>query len=292
MPEEEFVEKVFSTPFEAIQNGLDAAIIASPASVHLEQTISFLDADIPVLIEKPLCDSYDNCRKLSSSAMLNKDAWRCSMVGYVLRFHPGYIRLKEMLGDNRLGQPRNVHVVVNSYLPDWRPGQDYKETVSAQRALGGGVMRELSHEIDYVNDLVGPIISVIGWRNEETVLGIDAEEHVELLLLGRDKLPIFVKLDFATQAPPSREIEIDYERGKITCDFLEGSISLALPYQSIKKEDFSIERDYLFERQFAHFLNVINGGTVPQCTIEAGIDVMKIIDAIERSFLTQHWETV
>ena len=62
--EEKLVNKTFTNIKDAIYEGADAAIIASPASFHIEHSIEILKANIPVLIEKPISDNFKKCSEL------------------------------------------------------------------------------------------------------------------------------------------------------------------------------------------------------------------------------------
>ena len=82
------------------------------------------------------------------------------MVGYVLRYCEAAKFIKDQLSQNIYGKPIDVRIECRSFLPDWRPDQDYRQSASARKELGGGVLLELSHEIDYANWLFGPLISI------------------------------------------------------------------------------------------------------------------------------------
>ena len=62
------------------------------------------------------------------------------------------LALKELLPTLH---PYCARVICSSYLPDWRPGVDYRTIYSAHKALGGGVTIDLIHEWDYLVDLFG-----------------------------------------------------------------------------------------------------------------------------------------
>ena len=67
-----------------------------------------------------------------------------------------------------------------SWLPDWRPNLDYRESVSSQRALGGGVLLELSHEIDMAQYLLGTFEPCSARLHQTGLLEIDVEDQAEL----------------------------------------------------------------------------------------------------------------
>jgi predicted dehydrogenase len=290
--EEQYAEKVLTETSDAISEKLDAAIIASPATKHVEQAIDFISNSIPVLIEKPLSNLYREALRLRELKSANLTSWNRSLVGYVLRYYPPYERVKKILQRPYYGAMRSVRVEVNSYLPEWRPEYNYLNTVSAKKELGGGVLRELSHELDYINKLFGPIGTATGWKNEFSTLHIDADEHVELLMVGVNELPISVKLDFATQAPAYRRLIIDFEYATIELDFINSKVSVKTPSKPIEVEEFEVERNQMFYSQFNHFLEVIKTHESPECTLDEGIEVMAIIDAVERSFSSKRWERV
>ncbi|MBY0407388.1 MAG: Gfo/Idh/MocA family oxidoreductase, partial [Rickettsiales bacterium] len=75
-------------------------------------------------------------------------------VAYQLRFHPVIQEARKRMK----GEPvHSAHVYVGQHLSQWRPHRATKETYSAHAAQGGGVMRDLSHELDLVQYLFGPI---------------------------------------------------------------------------------------------------------------------------------------
>ena len=76
------------------------------------------------------------------------------VVGYNLRFHPVMTAFAERLGGrqcNHASRPMSGRII-----RDWRPGRDHRTTASATQQAGGGVLRDLSHELDYLLWLFGP----------------------------------------------------------------------------------------------------------------------------------------
>ncbi len=70
------------------------------------------------------------------------------------------LRFFELFDKSFIGQTLYTSVECGSYLPDWRPGNNYKKSVSAKKDLGGGVLLELSHELDYIRWIFGEIKNI------------------------------------------------------------------------------------------------------------------------------------
>ncbi|HEC14314.1 MAG TPA: Gfo/Idh/MocA family oxidoreductase, partial [Rhodospirillales bacterium] len=145
---------VFTSLDEALNARPDAVIIANPAPLHVATAQAFVEAGKHVLIEKPLSDRLDGIDKLLASSRRRGTVLQ---VGYCLRFHPSLIAMKQAVAEGRIGRILSLRAEVGHYLPDWRPGSDYRSAVSARRDLGGGVLLELSHEIDLARWLAGEV---------------------------------------------------------------------------------------------------------------------------------------
>ena len=123
----------------------DAILICNETSLHEKayKELRALSETIPLLIEKPI---FDKRYSYTSDAF--------SHVAYCLRFHPLVIKLKEILKNSTIIAG---NFYVGQYLPTWRVERDYKTTYSAKKDLGGGVLRDLSHEIDLATYLFGEL---------------------------------------------------------------------------------------------------------------------------------------
>src|ERR1700754_728268 len=120
-------------------------VIASATTEHEADLRRVREAGFrgPVLVEKPLFDSYRDLSDIDTDNVF---------VVYNLRFHPVMQRLYELLRGERI---LSFHAYVGQYLPTWRPGRDYRTVYSAYADQGGGVLRDLSHEMDYVQWMCG-----------------------------------------------------------------------------------------------------------------------------------------
>ena len=108
---------------------------------------------MPFLLEKPVSCSEQGLDEL---AALVRQKGLPALVGFQLRYHPGFLRAKAWLGEGRIGRALGLSARVGQYLPDWRPDQDYRESYSAKPGLGGGVIFDLTHELDLASAFIGP----------------------------------------------------------------------------------------------------------------------------------------
>ncbi len=134
-----------SVPRAFAEKSYSYVVIATPTSSHEEILNICLGLDYKglILVEKPLCINSE-----TFSLPHNNNIY----VGYNLRFHPIIQELKRVLANKDVS---SMHVYMGQHLPDWRPGRDYTKSYSASKEHGGGVIRDLSHELDYVMWLVG-----------------------------------------------------------------------------------------------------------------------------------------
>jgi predicted dehydrogenase len=158
---------------EVVEYNPTISIVASPAHLHLTQAGLLLNLGSHVLIEKPISISAQGVKEIYEIA---KEKKVVVQVAYNLRFSESLIFFEELINSKSLGDTQSVTIEVDQYLPTWRPGMDYRRSVSAQKYLGGGALLELSHEIDYAIRLFGPIQIDYSKLARVTALEIDVEE--------------------------------------------------------------------------------------------------------------------
>lgn len=227
--------------------------ICNPTSMHLEtlrRVLSWGDTRKPaIFMEKPLAHEFADVRAIQQEI---RQAGIPFFYGCLLRQHPLVIRVKELLESGSLGRAVSYSINCGSYLPDWRPGRDYRQTYSAFRSKGGGVALDLIHEFDYASYWFGCISEMKGWRGRLGSLEIDSDDvccavarHVEGAL-GQ------VTLNYL-RAEPRRDFEIILKDGLITGCLITGKLRwVARPRDltvSTREEMFVLSRDALHDRQ-------------------------------------------
>jgi predicted dehydrogenase len=268
---------------QALEFAPDAAIIAGPASTHLETALSLAEAGVHLLVEKPLAvdpagvaDLIDRCR--ARGLVL--------MTGYNLRFMPSLQAAKECLDRGRIGQVITVRAEVGQYLPDWRPGSDYRAGVSARKALGGGALLELSHELDYLAWFFGVPKRVTARGGHFSTLELDVEDLVELLL-EYDTPPrlVSVHLDLLQRAP-QRVCRVVGTTGTLVWDGIADCVDLydaesgawaTLPAVALA------DRNRMYLDEMRHFLVCVTRGQAPCVDGVDGLRALAIVDAARES---------
>ena len=264
---------------EAINYGIEAAIIATPAVNHIQQGIELMKRGIHLLIEKPLSHSLENINELLKISNKSKSV---GLLGYCLRHNPGALKFKGKLDDKEIGQILHVRVDCGSYLPDWREGIDYRQSVTAKSELGGGVLLELSHEFDYIRWFFGEMKSVFANIKDSGSLDIDVEDSVDIIFDAEQGYSISVHLDFNTHNN-RRECTARCSNGDLTWDAIDNKL-IWKPADGVEEvEAYQNDSNYVYKEQLKHFFNCIESGNKPSVSIHDGVAVLEMIDSIKES---------
>ena len=234
----------------------NAAIVASPTSEHLAQARRVVAAGCHVLVEKPLSVTAEGVGELLDAARAADVAVAVAMN---LRHHPGPAGVRASVARGEIGTPLVGQVTCGTYLPDWRPQVDYRQSYSARRELGGGVLLDVVHEIDYACWILGPATEVSAWMGRVSDLEIDVEDVALLHIRHEGAAVSSIALDY---------LDRSYRRG---CRIVgsEASVEWSWPDERIRvlHPDGRVEErtapsavDPAYSAQLAAFVAVAAGG--------------------------------
>lgn len=211
---------IFTDVEAALEAGPDLVVISTPPAHHLEVALPAARAGCHLFIEKPLSAQRDGVDELCATA---EDRRLVVAVGYDLRLEPGLQHVRKLLAGGSLGEPLALQTQVGQHLPDWRPDQDYRSGITARRELGGGVLLELSHELDYAAWLLGPVrnVSCLAARLGSLEMGTENLALVHLEFAGGALASI--QLDCLDRVP-SRTCRVVCERGTVLWDYHDRSV--------------------------------------------------------------------
>ncbi len=202
----------------------DYYIISSETSKHYDQLL-FLENKLEnkiIFCEKPLFNSKKDLTIKNNTVL----------VGYNLRFHPLLIKLNELLKNERI---LFSNIVCGQYLPTWRVNTNYKNSYSAKKELGGGVLLDLSHEIDYIHHLFGKLSDIKSFQVKISDLDINSDDLTTFIAKSNKDIYVNLTIDYISKITQRRmfihTIENTYE-----LDFINNTL--------IKKNKNGISQDY------------------------------------------------
>jgi predicted dehydrogenase len=277
--EEKLADTVYFSLRDAIGAGIQAAVIATPAICHVTQAKYLMEAGVHVLVEKPLSHSMENVNELIN---INQKSGAVGLVGYCLRYGPAALKFKEMLNDKKIGEILHVTINCGSYLPHWRPDQDYRQSVSATKELGGGVLLELSHELDYIRWFFGDIKSVYANIQNSGTLDINVEDSADIIFESEPGFPVSVHLDFNSRNT-RRKCIARCSNGDLIWDAVVNKVIWLPANGSVELATYRNDRDYIYKEQLKHFFDCIENKKLPSVSIHDGVAVLHMIDSIKKS---------
>jgi predicted dehydrogenase len=282
----EYSDGNFTKIEEAIQFLPQIAVIANPATLHLEVAQKLVEIGTHIIIEKPLSTSISGIDKLIETVMRVRTV---VLVGYNLRFDSSLQEFRRLVHTGRIGKVLSVRSEVGQYLPSWRPGSDYRFGVSAKQSLGGGVLFELSHEIDYLRWIFGDFNWVKATLSRQSSLEIDVEDTAHLtfgFMQNQDQTQLIgtLNLDFIRH-DNIRMCTVIGENGSLRWDGIRGEVSAFIEgskdWVTIYERSTTITETYAEEWQ--KFLQGIQGIDSTAATIEDGKKVVELISAARQS---------
>jgi predicted dehydrogenase len=264
------IERCYLNIKEAIdEEEPEYIVIATKTHEHISRLIEIKQLGFkgPILIEKPLSNNFEN---------IPEGVFNNVFVAYNLRFNPLIHRLfEEIQGEYII----SAQAYVGQYLPSWRPNRDYRKTYSSKKVEGGGVLRDLSHELDIMNWLLG------GWRQITAIGGhfskleIDSDDVFSLMLEMKKCLVSTVQLNYLDRAT-RRDIIINTNNHVFRVDLIKNIFQK-------DSDEFPLEFDTNYSYRMQHKA-IMDNNDFYLCNFESGKDVMSLIDAAEKSAYSEN----
>ena len=251
----------------------EIAVIASPSECHLADLRAAIDADCHVMIEKPLAHTVEGLEEILRDADARA---RIVFVAQNLRFHPVVRAARRALDENLIGKLLWARSIASSYLPDWRPTQDYRSGYAAQPETGGALF-DFIHEFDMLAYLIGSFdpLSVVTGRSG--TLQIHSEDCVNALLRHVGGIVSNIHVDYVTR-PAIRVTEIAGWQGFLRLDILARQFEhLDVSGEVVTNIAFDDQHpdDYVTEMQA--YLNCIATGSPPLCDGWQALEILKSV---------------
>lgn len=247
----------------------DLVIISNETNKHSQTLKELRSAGYKgrVLVEKPIADSLNELPDEDDDVF----------VGYNLRFHPIVSRFRQDLGNEKV---KLCSMNVGQYLPDWRPETDYKNSYSAFSKRGGGVIRDLSHELDMLTWLCGEVTELSATSGNTGTLEISSEDHADILFHHANGCHSNIHLNYLYRKPVRRYL-FTTEVHTYELDLVAGIYCVDSEVVEIKSE-----RD---ETYIALHKDLLEEKPELASTFKEAIQILKQIEAAEKSSKDREW---
>ena len=271
--------------FADLSDGLnwspDFVVVSTPSHLHAQQALQVVRGGYDVLVEKPLSHTPGGLAELSELVARKK---LVSLVGCNMRFHPGPLKVKELIQEGHLGKLLFARIHAGSYLPSWRPGTDYRENYAAREETGGGCILDGIHEIDLARWYLGDVREVFCVADHLSSLEISTEDVAVLLCRHSNSAVSEIHLDYV-QKTYERGCRIVGEKGSIFWDFNSRQVRFHDANGQVTRfaqpEDWQLNQMYLDEMR--HFLDCVRTRNTTTLSIPDAVGVMQIVFAAKAS---------
>lgn len=187
-----------------------------------------------------------------------------------------------MLDEGIVGHPMNIRAEFGQYLPDWRPTQDYRQSYTAHAAMGGGIILDASHELDYVRWLGGEVESVSCAAGKFSGLEMDTEDMAEITLRIKGNLIAQVHMD-CLQRDYVRTCKVVGEKGTLIWDFKQGVRHYDAATARWQDEPIAPDLNDMYVDEMKHFVSCARVEASPLVDGVTGKRVLELALAAKKS---------
>lgn len=283
-----YTDKVFTSVSEGIKANPEIAFICTYSNNHIAPAIECAKAGCHLFIEKPLSvhrHGLDELIKIAKSKKL------VTMVGCNMRFHPAVLKIKKYLDSKRIvGRPLWADFEFGFYLPFAK--KDYTSSYMARKELGGNIIFDGIHEIDYATWFFGKPRKVFCNKNRLSKLHIDTDDYVDFIIEYKNGIIARFHTDYL-QHGYSRRCKIVGDRGVIVWDFalgVLGYVKKKTKRWKLSKLRLEIYYNQMYIDQLKYFLKCLKDKKETFNNLEYAAEVLNLALTIDKSSRSRNWE--
>lgn len=256
------VNRIYTLEDE-IPSDYDIALVTNPTHLHFDTIVRFTRKAKHFFIEKPLFHTSD--RSIEALGLTEGNVY---YVACPLRYHGVLVELARHLPKLNV---YSVRAISSSYLPDWRPGQDYTKSYSANAEMGGGVSIDLIHEWDYLVHFFGFPTAIHNFSGKYSDLDIRSDD-VSIYIATYPTMVAEVHLDYFGRVP-MRELHLFTSQDTIIADITKGSLRFLKSGTTLNINE---DRNAMYLREMNHFLDMIEGKAKNDNTPQHALRVLEL----------------
>jgi len=274
--------------YEDLSKAIDSenpnfVVIASPNYRHVQELEECITKKIPCLIEKPLSTSLKKLKNIIDHDRILSSEYR---VAYLLRYHPFVQRA--LIDIEKIKPVFQASLRYGNYLPWWRPGTDYRNSYSSKESEGGGVLFDLSHEVDLITYFFGPVNKLLGITRKISSLEITSNDLCVVMFEMKSGQFVELSLDYFNKIP-ERKIIINGSKGTIKIDLIN-SVYKIYNNGRLKIDRCDLDLNHLFKKEIYDFAEKRIECLLPD--LNESMKTLSIFDAVKESNKLQEWVNI
>jgi predicted dehydrogenase len=254
---------------------VDAIYVATPPSSHKEYVLKAALAGKPVLVEKPMALSLDECEEMISAC---RRAGVPLRVAYYRRKLPRFEKMRALIQSGDIGKPRAV--AIRQFMKQGTlPAQSWKVDPAIN---GGGIFVDVqTHVIDWLHHVFGPVRE-IGGVAINAARTYKAEDTVSYSLLFENGVLAGGVCAYST-AHEEESVTVYGSEGEVSISFFRpGDVRLM---RRGVEENFQLpDPPHVHQPLIQAFVNELRGGPALDSTDETAAQTARVIDEILRRF--------
>lgn len=265
------INETYGSLEEALEHSFDGAVICTPNSLHEEHIRKCMEAGLNVMTEKPVSHTAESARRI---CRLAEEHDKFVFVAYCLRFAPAYQMIRSCIQEGMLGKVFGIRASVAGKKAITDAKTDYR----TKKSMGGGVVSDFSHEIDYAlwfaDKKVKHVVQKTGNAQHKEW---DVPDTAELLIECEEDVVISIHMDFL-QPYFGRSIEVYGTKGSIRWRDNE-PVKICLSDDGLWEEKSAeIDWDLVYRDEMQHYMECLKGSCRPFVDEKHGLEIMKIVE--------------
>ena len=261
---------------------IDAVIIASWDGTHADLAVKCMEAGKPVFCEKPLATTVEDAERVAAAE--KKAGKRLLQIGFMRRFDPDYIKMKEILDSGRLGAPLMLHCIS-------RTREHPKGHTTRQHITNIAI-----HEIDICRWLLGEDLTEVSVRFPRATCFAEPGLQDPQLVLMQSESGVLIDVEVSGNCYYGYEIlcELVCEKGTVRLPVAaEPLVRSYLSLGSAIPEDWTNRFVTAYRDELRHWIDHLRGlAPEPGPGTADGLAACRISDALITAQDSGLWEKV
>jgi predicted dehydrogenase len=260
---------------------LDAVVIATPVPTHAEVALAAIAAGKHCFVEKPLARGEEEAERVVEAA---RAGGRVLMVGHLLEYHPGVLRLEELVRSGELGELRYIYsnrLNLGKHRTDenalWSLGA-HDVSVILRLAAENPLSCEAQGE-SYVKPGVEDVVFALmrfgsGLIAHMHLSWLDPHKERRFTVVGSKRMATFDDMEL------ERKLTI-YDKG------FDEDYSSYGEYIARSGDTYSprISNEEPLRIECRHFLECVRDGTEPRTGGESALRVVRVLERLQRDLM-------